>query len=128
MALRYCVLRVIVGTFEALPSIRSYFCLSRDIKTRFIPWALSVVGSVRVSERGKQRVLTVHPEKKIDQLLVRNDIGVKGNLNRLGVARRSCAHLPIGGICRCAAGIADNDLVQLISKVFAIKVLCPYSM
>jgi hypothetical protein len=86
------------------------------------------VGSTRISERRKQRVLTVHPEEEIDQLLVRNDIGVKGNLDRLSMTRRSRADLPIGGICSCAAGIANNDLVQFIPKVLAIKVLCPYSM
>lgn len=120
--------KLLLSHFRGSTLYQVLFCVRRDIKTRLIPWELSVVGSARVSERRKQRVFTVHPEEEIDQLVVRNDIGVKGDLDRLGMTRRSCADLPIGGICSCAAGVADNDLVQFISKVLAIKVLCPYLM
>ena len=68
----------------------------------------------------------MHSKEEVDQLLVRDVVGIKDDLNCFGMSGCPGANLTICRVRSCASSIADNDLVQFISKVFAIKVLGPY--
>lgn len=68
----------------------------------------------------------MHTEKEVHKRFVRNNIRIERNLYSLCMTRPTSAHLTIRWVRRRSAGVPDDDLFQLISKMFAVELFGTY--
>lgn len=63
----------------------------------------------------------MHPEEKVHERLIGNNVGIESNLNSFGVPRSPRTNLIVGRLCGVSTSIADNNLVELVRKMFTIE-------